>query len=27
MNVSQIYDGDGDPVELRIELEKGEAAN
>lgn len=21
MNVSQIYDGDGDPVELKIELE------
>ncbi len=27
MNVSQIYDGDGEPVELKIELEKGEAAN
>jgi hypothetical protein len=26
MNVSQIYDGDGDPVEMKIELEK-EAAN
>jgi len=26
MNVSQIYDGDGEPVELKIELEK-EAAN
>lgn len=23
MNVSQIYDGDGDPVELKIELESG----
>ena len=22
MNVSQIYDGDGDPVEMKIELEK-----
>ena len=21
MNVSQIYDGDGDPVEMKIELE------
>jgi hypothetical protein len=27
MNVSQIYDGDGDPVETKIELEKSEAAN
>jgi len=27
MNVSQIYDGDGDPVEMKIELEKSEAAN
>jgi hypothetical protein len=26
MNVSQIYDGDGEPVEMKIELEK-EAAN
>jgi hypothetical protein len=26
MNVSQIYDGDSEPVELKIELEK-EAAN
>jgi hypothetical protein len=26
MNVSQIYDGDGEPVELKIELEN-EAAN
>jgi len=23
MNVSQIYDGDGEPVEMTIELEKG----
>ena len=23
MNVSQIYDGDGEPVELKIELENG----
>jgi hypothetical protein len=23
MNVSQIYDGDSDPVEMKIELEKG----
>jgi hypothetical protein len=22
MNVSQIYDGDGEPVEMKIELEK-----
>jgi hypothetical protein len=27
MNVSQIYDGDGQPVEMKIELEKNEAAN
>jgi hypothetical protein len=27
MKVSQIYDGDGEPVEMKIELEKGEAAN
>jgi len=27
MNVSQIYDGDGAPVESKIELEKDEAAN
>ena len=27
MNVSQIYDGDGEPVEMKIDLEKGEAAN
>ena len=27
MNVSQIYDGDSDPVEMKIELEKEEAAN
>lgn len=27
MNVSQIYDGESEPVELRIELEKKEAAN
>jgi hypothetical protein len=26
MNVSQIYDGDSEPVEMKIELEK-EAAN
>jgi hypothetical protein len=26
MNVSQIYDGDGEPVEMKIELEK-DAAN
>jgi hypothetical protein len=26
MNVSQIYDGEGEPAELKIELEK-EAAN
>jgi hypothetical protein len=26
MNVSQIYDGDGEPVEMKTELEKGEAA-
>jgi hypothetical protein len=26
MNVSQIYDGDGDPVEMKIDLDK-EAAN
>jgi hypothetical protein len=26
MNVSQIYDGDGEPVEMKIELEKGELA-
>lgn len=25
MNVSQIYDGDGDPVEMKIELEKDAA--
>jgi hypothetical protein len=25
MNVSQIYDGDSDPVEMKIELEKGAA--
>jgi hypothetical protein len=23
MNVSQIYDGDGEPVEMKIELETG----
>ena len=27
MNVSQIYDGDGEPVEMKIELEKEAAAN
>ncbi len=27
MNVSQIYDGDGEPVEMKIELEAKEAAN
>jgi hypothetical protein len=27
MNVSQIYDGDGEPVDMKIELEKGEVAN
>jgi hypothetical protein len=26
MNVSQIYDGDGDPVEMKVDLDK-EAAN
>jgi hypothetical protein len=26
MNVSQIYDGDGEPVEMKIDLDK-EAAN
>jgi hypothetical protein len=25
MNVSQIYDGDSEPVEMKIELEKGAA--
>ena len=25
MNVSQIYDGDGEPVEMKIELESGGA--
>jgi hypothetical protein len=24
MNVSQIYDGEGEPVEMKIELEKPE---
>lgn len=27
MNVSQIYDGDGEPVEMKIDLQKDEAAN
>jgi hypothetical protein len=27
MNVSQIYDGEGEPVELKIELEGKKAAN
>jgi hypothetical protein len=27
MNVSQIYDDDGEPVEMKVELEKDEAAN
>jgi hypothetical protein len=27
MNVSQIYDADGEPVEMKIELEPKEAAN
>jgi len=27
MNVSQIYDGEGEPVEMKIELESKEAAN
>jgi hypothetical protein len=27
MNVSQIYDGEGDPVEMKIDLEKNETAN
>jgi len=26
MNVSQIYDGEGEPVEMKIELESKEAA-
>jgi hypothetical protein len=26
MNVSQIYDGDGDPIEMKIDLESGAAA-
>jgi hypothetical protein len=27
MNVSQIYDSEDEPVEMKIELEKNEAAN
>jgi len=27
MKVSQIYDGDNDPVEMKIEIKKNEAAN